>query len=95
MLHTFINYTDVFDALIYIIIRTTIILQMLAVVYETFTNIEREKFRKLLLHKRQACHHAFCLLTTKQNPTKLRFRQFEGLMRYLAPNKSNIFLCFD
>lgn len=62
---------------------------MLAVVYETFTNIEREKFRKLLLHKREACQHAFCLLTTKQNPTKMRFRQFEGVMRYFAPNKSN------
>ncbi|XP_054279606.1 two pore calcium channel protein 1-like isoform X2 [Macrosteles quadrilineatus] len=61
---------------------------MLAVVYETFTNIEREKFRKLLLHKRQACQHAFCLLTTKHNPTKMRFRQFEGLMRYFAPRKS-------
>ncbi|XP_026277239.1 two pore calcium channel protein 1 [Frankliniella occidentalis] len=61
---------------------------MLAVVYETFTRVERDKFRKLLLHKRQACRLAFRLLVSKQNPTNLRFRQFEGLMHYYAPNKS-------
>ncbi|RZF38082.1 hypothetical protein LSTR_LSTR006481 [Laodelphax striatellus] len=61
---------------------------MLAVVYETFTSIEREKFKKLLLHKQQACHHAFRLLVTKQHPGELRFRQFEGLMRYYKPKKS-------
>ncbi|XP_063218915.1 two pore calcium channel protein 1-like isoform X2 [Bacillus rossius redtenbacheri] len=61
---------------------------MLAVVYETFTRIERDKFRKLLLHKRKACQHAFRLLVSKQNPNKVRFKQFEGLMRYYAPKKS-------
>ncbi|XP_046979764.1 two pore channel protein 1-like [Schistocerca americana] len=61
---------------------------MLAVVYETFTRVEREKFRKLLLHKRKACQHAFRLLVAKQNPHRMRFRQFEGLMRYYAPKKT-------
>ncbi|PNF19757.1 Two pore calcium channel protein 1 [Cryptotermes secundus] len=61
---------------------------MLAVVYETFTRIERDKFRKLLLHKRKACQHAFRLLVSKQNPCRMRFKQFEGLMRYYAPKKS-------
>lgn len=61
---------------------------MLAVVYETFTRIERDKFRKLLLHKRNACQHAFRLLVSKQNPHRMRFRQFEGLMRYYSPKKS-------
>nr|CAD7396976.1 unnamed protein product [Timema cristinae] len=61
---------------------------MLAVVYETFTRIEREKFRKLLLHKRKACQHAYRLLVSKQNPNKIRFKQFEGLMRYFAPKKT-------
>lgn len=63
---------------------------MLAVVYETFTRVERDKFRKLLLHKRQACRLAFRLLVSKQNPTHIRFRQFEGLMHYYAPNKSPV-----
>lgn len=60
---------------------------MLAVVNETFTSRERDKFKKLFLHKRKACQHAFKLLVSKQNPDKMRFRQFQGLMRYYAPNK--------
>lgn len=61
---------------------------MLAVVNETFTAAERDKFKKLFLHKRKACQHAFKLLVSKQNPDKMRFRQFEGLIRYYAPTKS-------
>ncbi|OAD53411.1 Two pore calcium channel protein 1 [Eufriesea mexicana] len=61
---------------------------MLAVVNETFTAAERDKFKKLFLHKRKACQHAFKLLVSKQNPDKMRFRQFEGLIRYYTPNKS-------
>ncbi|XP_050548502.1 two pore calcium channel protein 1-like, partial [Daktulosphaira vitifoliae] len=60
---------------------------MLAVVYETFTSIERDKFRKLLLHKRQACQNAFKLLLTKENPNQMEFPQFEGLIRYYSPKK--------
>lgn len=61
---------------------------MLAVVNVAFTAAERDKFKKLFLHKRKACQHAFKLLVSKQTPDKMRFRQFEGLMRYYAPNKS-------
>ncbi|XP_011497956.1 PREDICTED: two pore calcium channel protein 1-like isoform X3 [Ceratosolen solmsi marchali] len=61
---------------------------MLAVVNETFTSAERDKFKKLFLHKRKACQHAFKLLVSKQNPEQMRFKQFEGLMRYYAPHKS-------
>ncbi|XP_033207244.1 two pore calcium channel protein 1-like isoform X2 [Belonocnema kinseyi] len=61
---------------------------MLAVVNETFTSAQRDKFKKLFLHKRKACQHAFKLLVSKQNPDKMSFRQFEGLMRYYAPKKS-------
>ena len=61
---------------------------MLAVVYETFTAIEKDKFRKLLLHKRRACQLAFRLLVSKQNPSSVRFRQFHGLMRYFLPRTS-------
>lgn len=60
---------------------------MLAVVNETFTAAERDKFKKLLLHKRRACQHSFKLLVSKQNPDKMQFRQFRGLMRYYAPHK--------
>lgn len=61
---------------------------MLAVVYETFTGIEKDKFRKLLLHKRQACKLAFRLLVSRQNPQSIRFRQFHGLMKYFSPQTS-------
>lgn len=61
---------------------------MLAVVYETFTGIEKDKFRKLLMHKRKACQLAFRLLVSKQNPTTVRFKQFYGLMRYYSPRSS-------
>lgn len=63
---------------------------MLAVVNETFTSAERDKFKKLFLHKRKACQHAFQLLVSKQNPEQMRFKQFEGLMRYYAPHKCKI-----
>lgn len=58
---------------------------MLAVVYETFTRIERDKFRKLFLHKREACRRAFKLLVSKQSPDTIRFKQFAGLMSYYSP----------
>ncbi|KAK4878004.1 hypothetical protein RN001_010510 [Aquatica leii] len=61
---------------------------MLAVVYETFTGIEKDKFRKLLLHKRRACQLAFRLLVSKQNPASVKFRQFHGLMRFYSPRTS-------
>ncbi|XP_017772430.1 PREDICTED: two pore calcium channel protein 1-like isoform X2 [Nicrophorus vespilloides] len=62
---------------------------MLAVVYETFTGIEKDKFRKLLLHKRKACKLAFPLLVSKQNPDGIKFKQFSGMMQYYAPRISN------
>lgn len=61
---------------------------MLAVVYETFTGIERDKFRKLLLHKRKACKLAFKLLVSKENPDSIKFKQFQGLMKYYIPRRS-------
>jgi two pore calcium channel protein 1 len=63
---------------------------MLAVVYEAFTRIEKDKFRKLLLHRRKACQHAFRLLVTRINPTKISFRHFEGLMLYYKPRASRL-----
>ena len=41
-------------------------LQFLAVVYESFLKMEKEKLKKLMLHKRVACQHCFRLLTSEQ-----------------------------
>ncbi|RWS03249.1 two pore calcium channel protein 1-like protein [Dinothrombium tinctorium] len=69
---------------------------MLAVVYEAFTRMERIKFKKLLLHRRSACHHAFRLLVTRNNPTQMSFKHFAGLMNFYKPNatKKEIYLMF-
>lgn len=61
---------------------------MLAVVYETFTSIEKEKMKKLYLHKQKGCELAFNLLLSKTNVKELRFKQFQGLMKYFAADKS-------
>jgi two pore calcium channel protein 1 len=61
---------------------------MLAVVYETFTRIEKHKFRKLLLHRRAACDHAFRLLVSRTTPDRMAFRHFHGLMTFFRPTMS-------
>ncbi|XP_060806616.1 two pore calcium channel protein 1 isoform X3 [Amyelois transitella] len=63
---------------------------MLAVVYETFTRIEREKCRALLLHRRRAARHAFRLLVSRRAPRQVKLRHFVGLMRHYAPHYSGL-----
>ncbi|RWS24224.1 two pore calcium channel protein 1-like protein [Leptotrombidium deliense] len=69
---------------------------MLAVVYETFTRMDKIKFKKLLLHRRVACKHAFRLLVSRNNPSEIKFKHFYGLMRYFKPNatKLEVYLIF-
>ena len=62
---------------------------LLAVVYEAFTAEEVKKFKKLFLHKRLACQHAFKLLVTKENPNQICFAHFSGLISYYAPYNSS------
>ncbi|XP_052739234.1 two pore calcium channel protein 1-like isoform X5 [Bicyclus anynana] len=59
---------------------------MLAVVYETFTRIERDKCRALLLHRRGAARRAFRLLVSRRAPRAVRLRHFAGLLRHAAPS---------
>ncbi|XP_073168490.1 two pore channel protein 1 isoform X2 [Lepidochelys kempii] len=58
---------------------------LLAVVFDTFSDIEKRKFKSLLLHKRTAIQHAYRLLVSKQRPSGISFKQFEGLMRFYTP----------
>ena len=55
---------------------------MLAVVYDAFTRIEKDKFRRLFLHKRKAAQHAFKLLVTKDRSEEVKFHSLEGLLRH-------------
>ncbi|XP_076472935.1 two pore calcium channel protein 1-like isoform X2 [Babylonia areolata] len=61
---------------------------LLAVVYDTFSNLEKSKLRALFLHKREACMHAFRLLATTKDSEKLSLRHFVGMMGYHDPKKS-------
>jgi two pore calcium channel protein 1 len=54
---------------------------MLAVVYDAFTKIEKDKFRKLFLHKRKAAKQAFNLLGSRERPKEISFPHFEGLLK--------------
>lgn len=61
---------------------------MLAVVYTAFSQIEKDKFRKLLLHRRRACEHAFRLLLSTGNSEAITFAHFCGLLDFLKPRSS-------
>lgn len=61
---------------------------LLAVVYDSFTAEEVKKFKKLFLHKRKACQHAFKLLVTKENPHSICFVHFSGLISYYSPSST-------
>ncbi|KAJ7309614.1 hypothetical protein JRQ81_007668 [Phrynocephalus forsythii] len=61
---------------------------LLAVVFDTFNDIEKMKFKSLLLHKRTAIQHAYRLLVSKQRPSGISFKQFDGLMRFYKPRMS-------
>uniref|UniRef100_A0A8D1B9Y3 Two pore segment channel 1 n=1 Tax=Sus scrofa TaxID=9823 RepID=A0A8D1B9Y3_PIG len=61
---------------------------LLAVVFDTFNDIEKRKFKSLLLHKRTAIQHAYRLLVSHRRPAGISYRQFEGLMRFYKPRMS-------
>ena len=61
---------------------------LLAVVYEAFTAEEAKKFKKLFLHKRLACQHAFKLLVTKENPSNICYVHFSGMLSYFASSST-------
>ncbi|XP_053276568.1 two pore channel protein 1 isoform X1 [Pleuronectes platessa] len=61
---------------------------LLAVVFDTFNDVEKMKFKSLLLHKRSAIDHAFHLLVSRQRPMGVSLKQFDGLMRFYRPRMS-------
>lgn len=63
---------------------------MLAVVYNSFSQIEKEKFRKLFLHRRKACHQAFRTLVTEHNVHSMKFVHFNGLLEHLKPTSTQL-----
>lgn len=76
---------------IYLIIQLYFILNMmLAVSYEKYSSVEREKFRRLFLHRRLCCRHAFNLLTSDEHPDSVIFKHFEGVVKIIKPGISKL-----
>ncbi|XP_071790581.1 two pore channel protein 1-like isoform X1 [Asterias amurensis] len=69
---------------------------LLAVVYDTFTGIEKAKFKALHLHKRTAASKAFKFLCSRRHPGKVSFNHFQGLMKFYRPrySKRDVLLAF-
>nr|XP_027195298.1 two pore calcium channel protein 1-like [Dermatophagoides pteronyssinus] len=80
--------------IIFLVINLYFLLNiMLAVVYNSFSQIEKDKFRKLFLHRRKACDHAFRLLVTNNNSNNIgyiEFEHFSGLMNHLKPHTNQL-----
>ncbi|XP_071849102.1 two pore calcium channel protein 1-like isoform X2 [Apostichopus japonicus] len=69
---------------------------LLAVVYNTFTDVEKEKFKRLYLHKRLGASMAFRRLCSRMHPGLISFPHFLGLMKYYKSNhsKRDVLLAF-
>ncbi|XP_068750290.1 two pore channel protein 1-like isoform X2 [Montipora capricornis] len=63
---------------------------LLAVVYDTFTNIEKDKFRKLFLHKRYAVRKAYKKLCSRSPPHWISWQHFAGLMNFFKSSTSRL-----
>ncbi|KAL5016939.1 hypothetical protein ScPMuIL_006528 [Solemya velum] len=68
----------------------------LAVVYDTFSGLEKDKLKKLFFHKRTGCQYAFRLLVTKFHSDSMKLKHFVGMMGYFKPKKSRkeVYLMF-
>ena len=90
------RWSSVFFIIFLSVVLYFIMNLMLAIVFVSFSNIEREKFRKLFLHKRAACQHAFQLLISHLNQNGIAYQHLDGLLRYYKPklSKLNVYLMF-
>jgi two pore calcium channel protein 1 len=80
---------------IFLLIGLYLLLNLfLAVVYGTFGDHEKDKFKKLYLHKRASLIRAFNVIVKKSNVMK--FKQFERLMAHFKPrmNPVEVTCCF-
>lgn len=63
--------------------------QLLAVVFDTFNDIEKRKFKSLLLHKRTAIQHAYRLLISQRvGRSRGWARRGGSLLRLPCPGQS-------
>lgn len=76
---------------LYLVIQMYFVLNMmLAVSYEKYSTVAKEKFRCLFLHRRLCCRHAFALLCSESNPNGITFVRFEGVVKIIKPGISRL-----
>ncbi|KAK3785343.1 hypothetical protein RRG08_045569 [Elysia crispata] len=61
---------------------------LLAVVYDSFSNLEKSKVKSLFFHKHEGCMHAFRLLVTQENRHQVNVKHFIGMMEFFQPNRT-------
>ena len=76
---------------IYLVIQLYFVLNMmLAVAYEKYSSVAKEKFRRLFLHRRLCCRHAFALLCSESHTDCLTFARFQGVVQIIKPGISRL-----
>ncbi|KAG8455670.1 hypothetical protein GDO86_001747 [Hymenochirus boettgeri] len=58
---------------------------LLAVVFDTFNDVEKKKFKSLLLHKRSAIQHSYQLLKNTLGTSGVSFPHYNGMMKFYKP----------
>ncbi|CAH3151565.1 unnamed protein product, partial [Pocillopora meandrina] len=63
---------------------------LLAVVYKDFTDIVKDKFKKLFVHKREGVREAYELLKGENPPHGIPWGTFKGLMSHYDPKRTDV-----
>lgn len=67
-----------------------IFFQMLAVSYDQYSKVQKEKFRRLYMHRRICARKAFKLLTSERSTITITFKNFEGVVKVMLPGISKL-----
>lgn len=85
------NKTSAIFFVLYLVIQLYFVLNMmLAVAYEKYSSVAKEKFRRLFLHRRLCCRHAFALLCSEAHADCLTFDRFRGVVQIIKPGISRL-----
>eukprot|EP00117_Sycon_ciliatum_P024783 scpid92178/ scgid3414/ Two pore calcium channel protein 1; Voltage-dependent calcium channel protein TPC1 len=72
--------------IVYVCVMVFILLNLLlAVVFSSFQDLEKTKFRKLLIHKRKVIMLMYDLITRATGEDGITFEHFSGIMKYYKP----------
>lgn len=87
----FQNKSSALFFVVYLVVQLYFVLNMmLAVAYEKYSTVAKEKFRRLFLHRRLCCRHAFSLLCSELQTEAITFARFEGVVKIIKPGISRL-----